>query len=145
MNGEKKWLGWRYIIDQAMKGNTLEVWGDPKATKEMVYVGDFVNMMECCIKAKHDGGVYNMGCGHPVSIEYQIKKIAEIFNGDKKSDIVYKPEKPSSPQFVLSIEKSRRELGYEPKYDFEAFLKAFKHDMKTEPMAKIWGKKEDYM
>ena len=53
--------------------------------------------------------------------------------------------KPSSPQFVLSIEKSRRELGYEPKYDFEAFLKAFKHDMKTEPRAKIWGRKEDYM
>lgn len=71
-------------------------------------------MMECCIKAEHDSGIYNMGCDHPVSIEYQIRKIAEIFNGDKKSDIVYKPEKPSSPQFVLSIEKSRRELGYKP-------------------------------
>lgn len=144
VNGERRWLGWRYIIDQAMKGNTLEVWGNPDSKKEMVYVGDFVNMMECCIKAEHDGGVYNMGCGHPVSIEYQIKKIAEVFNSDKKSDFVYRPEKASSPQFVLSIEKSRRELGYEPKYDFEAFLKSFKHDMETEPMAKIWGRKEDY-
>lgn len=144
VNGVKHWLGWRYIIDQAMEGNTLEVWGNPDSIKEMVNVGDFVNMMECCIKAKHDGGVYNMGCGHPVSIEYQIRKIAEIFNSDKKSDIVYRPEKASSPQFVLSIEKSRRELGYEPKYDFEAFLKSFKRDMETEPMAKIWGRKEDY-
>lgn len=144
VDGEKRWIGYRYIIDQAIKGNTLEVWGNPDSIKEMVYVGDFVNMMECCIKAKHDGGVYNMGCGHPVSIEYQIKKIAEVFNSDKKSAIVYRPEKASSPQFVLSIEKSRRELGYEPKYDFEAFLKSFKHDMETEPMAKIWGRKEDY-
>lgn len=144
VDGEKRWIGYRYIIDQAIKGNTLEVWGNPDSTKEMVYIGDFVNMMECCIKAEHDGGVYNMCCGHPVSIEYQIKKIAEIFNGDKKSDIVYKPKKPSSPQFVLSIEKSRRELGYEPKYDFETMMKCFKHDMETEPMAKIWGKKEDY-
>lgn len=70
VNGVKHWLGWRYIIDQAMKGNTLEVWGNPDSIKEMVYVGDFVNMMECCIMAEHDGGVYNMGCGHPVSIEY---------------------------------------------------------------------------
>lgn len=145
VNGEKRWLGWRYIIDQAMKGNPLEVWGNPQSTKEMVYVGDFVNMMECCIKANHNGGIYNMGCGHPVSIEYQIKKIAEVFNGDKKSDIIYKPEKPSSPQFVLSIEKARKELGYEPKYDFVKLLKGFKHDMETEPMAKIWGKKEDFL
>ena len=145
VNGVKHWLGWRYIIDQAMKGNTLEIWGNPDSIKEIVYVGDFVNMMECCIKAEHDGGVYNIGCGHPVSIEYQIRKIAEIFNSGKKSDIVYCPEKASSPQFVLSIEKARRELGYEPKYDFDAFLKSFKHDMETEPMAKIWGKKEDYL
>jgi nucleoside-diphosphate-sugar epimerase len=145
VNGVKHWLGWRYIIDQAMKGNTLEVWGNPDSIKEMVYVGDFVNMMECCIMAEHDGGVYNMGCGHPVSIEYQIKKIAEVFNSDKKSDIIYKAEKPSSPQFVLSIEKARKELGYEPKYDFVKLLEGFKHDMETEPMAKIWGKKEDFL
>lgn len=145
VDGEKRWLGWRYIIEQAINGNTLEIWGNPNSIKEMVYVGDFVNMMECCINAEHDGGVYNMGCGHPVSIEYQIRMIAKIFNSNKKSNIVYKPEKPSSPQFVLSIEKSRRELGYEPKFDFEAMLNSFKHDMETEPMAKIWGKKEDFM
>ena len=68
-----------------------------------------------------------------------------MFNGDKKSDIIYKPEKPSSPQFVLSIEKARKELGYEPKYDFVKLLEGFKHDMETEPMAKIWGKKEDFL
>ena len=145
VNGEKKWMGYRYIIDQAIKGNTLEVWGDPKSIKEMVYIGDFVNMMDCCIKADHDGGLYNLGCGKPVSIEYQIRKIAEIFNGVKRSDIVYEPNKPSSPQFVLSIDKARKELGYEPEYDFESMLKSFKNDMETEPMAKIWGRKEDFV
>ena len=142
---KQRFVGYRYIIDMAIKGDTLEVWGNPQATKEMVYVGDFVNMMECCIKAEHDGGIYNLGCGCPVSIEYQIRKIAEIFNGDKKSEIVYKPEKSSSPQFVLNIEKARKELGYDPKYDFETMMRCFKHDMETEPMARIWGKKEDFI
>jgi nucleoside-diphosphate-sugar epimerase len=145
VNGEKKWMGYRYIIDQAIKGNTLEVWGDPKSIKEMVYIGDFVNMMDCCIKADHDGGLYNLGCGKPVSIECQIRKIAEIFNGAKKSDIVYEPNKPNSPQFVLSIDKARKELGYEPEYDIESMLRSFKNDMETEPMAKIWGCKEDFV
>lgn len=51
----------------------------------------------------------------------------------------------SSPQFVLNIEKSRRELGYEPQYDFEAMMRSFKHDMAAEPMSRLWGRKEDYM
>lgn len=145
VDGVKKWIGYRYIIEQARKGNTLEIWGNPKSTKEMVYIGDFINMMECCIKAEHQGGIYNLGCGRPVSIEYQIRKIAEIFNKDRKSDIVYKPEMPSSPQFVLSIEKARRELDYEPKYDFVTMMNCFKHDMESQPMAKIWGRESDYI
>ena len=144
VDGKKKYVGFRYIIDQAIKGNPLEVWGNPKSTKEMVYIGDFVNMMECCVNAVNEGGIYNLGCGHPISIENQIKEIAEIFNGSKKSAIIYRPDKPSSPQFVLSIEKARKELGYEPKYNFVKFLKSFKYEMETEPMAKIWGRKEDF-
>lgn len=145
VDGIKKWMGYRYIIDQAIKGKTLEVWGNPESKKEMVYVGDFVNMMECCIKATHEGGVYNIGCGNPVSIAYQIRTIAEIFNTEKKSDIVYRPDKPSSPQFVLSIEKAKRELGYAPKFDFVTMMECFKHDMEVEPFAQLWGKMSDYI
>ena len=36
--------------------------------------------------------------------------LAEIFAREKKSEIVYAPEMPSSPQFVLNIEKARKEL-----------------------------------
>lgn len=144
VDGKQKWMGYRYIIDQAIKGNTLEIWGNPDSKKEMVYVGDFVNMMACCLRAENEGGIYNIGCGNPVSIEYQIKKIAEIFNGDKKSDIIYCPEKPSSPQFVLSIEKARCELGYEPQYDFESMMRDFKHEMETPRFAKLWGEMVEF-
>lgn len=145
VDGKKRWMGWRYIIDQARKGKTLEVWGDPKSTKEMVYVKDFAQMVKCAVTSNLDGGIYNVGCGNPVSIEEQIKIIAEVFADKKKSDIVYCPEKPDSPQFVLSIEKARRELGYNPKYSFRDMMLDIKHDMETNPFEKLWGKEEDYL
>lgn len=145
VDGKKRWMGWRYIIDQARKGKTLEVWGDPNSTKEMVYVKDFAQMVKCAVTSNLDGGIYNVGCGNPVSIEEQIKIIAEVFADKKKSDIVYCPDKPDSPQFVLSIEKARRELGYNPKYSFRDMMLDIRHDMETNPFEKLWGKEEDYL
>ena len=144
VDGVKKKLGYRIIIDNAREGKTLEVWGDPKSKKEMVYVKDFVQMVQCCVNSSLDGGIYNLGCGHPISIEDQIKTIAEVFAPSHHSEIVYRPEKPSSPQFVLSIEKAQRELGYEPKYSFLAMMEDFKLEMENEPFAKLWGYGVDY-
>lgn len=144
VDGQKRWMGYRYIIEQAVKGETLEIWGDPKSKKEMVYVKDFVQLVFRCIESKRDGGIYNVGCGKPVSIEEQIIRIADVFSKGK-SDIVYCPEKKSSPQFVLSIEKARKELGYEPQFDFNALLLDFKSEMETEPFAKLWGRRTNYI
>lgn len=105
----------------------------------MVYVKDFVQLVTCCVNSRLHGGVYNVCCGNPVSIEEQIKTIEEIFATDKVSKIEYAPEKPSSPQFVLSIEKAQKELGYKPKYDFRAMMLDFKKEMNEQPFRKLWG------
>lgn len=145
VDGKKKWLGYRYIIEQAIKGERLEIWGNPRSAKEMVAIKDLVELMRLCIESDIPGGVYNVGCGHPISIEDQIKLIAEVFNGDKKSKIVYCPEKNNSPQFVLSIDKARRELGYEPQYDFRKLLVDYKWYLENEPFASIMGKRSDFI
>lgn len=144
VDGKKKMMGYRFIIEEACKGHTLQIWGNPKAKKEMVYVKDFAQMVRCAVDSELDGGIYNVGCGNPISIEDQIKDIADVFDYGKKSDIVYAPDKPSSPQFVLSIEKARRELGYEPRYRFHDMIVDMKHEMETEPFALLWGRREDY-
>ncbi len=145
VDGKKKWLGYRYIIERAIKGEQLEIWGNPKSTKEMVAIKDLVELIRLCIESNISGGVYNVGCGNPISIEDQIKLIAEIFNGEKKSEIIYCPEKKSSPQFVLSIDKARRELGYEPQYDFRKLLLDYKWYLENEPYAAIMGKRSDFI
>lgn len=144
VNGEKKWLAYRYIIDRAYNGLPLQIWGNPKSKKEMVYIKDFTRLVELCIKSNVDGGIYNVGCGEPISIEDQIKLIAKVFTNKKQSIIEYKPDMPSSPQFVLDIKKAQRELGYTPEYTFEKLLVDFRKEMEEEPFALLWGRKEDY-
>lgn len=146
VDGVKKWMGFRYIIEQAKKGNTLEVWGNPDSIKETIYIKDLVHLMECCVNSETcSGGVFNAGTGMPISIHDQIKAIAEVFApASGKSEIVFKPDKPSSPQFVLSIEKARRELGYSPQYSFKMWLEDFKQEMETEPYGKLWGYGREY-
>lgn len=144
VNGEKRWLAYRYIINQAILGEKLEIWGSPTSVKEMVYVRDLAQLIANCVESTCDGGVYNVGCGSPVSIEYQIQQIARIFARDRQSEIVYLSDKPSSPQFVLDISKAERELNYHPKYDFVTMMEDFKKEMELEPFALLWGRKENY-
>ena len=40
VNGEKKVISYRYIIDKAKKGEDIELWGNPDAFKDILYVKD---------------------------------------------------------------------------------------------------------
>ena len=54
----------------------------------------------------------------------------EIFSSDnKKSQIVFCPEKAGARQYDIDISKTRRELGYEPAYSYLAYLKDFQKEM----------------
>lgn len=145
VDGIQKWLGYRFIIEQAIKGETLEIWGDPNSAKEMVYIKDLIQLIQLCIENNNKHGIYNVGCGKPISIEDQIKKIAEVFNDRKKSDIIYCPDKKSSPQFVLSIEKAKTELNYCPIFGFEELLHDYKYYLEEEPFYLLMGKRTDFI
>lgn len=144
VDGIKRWIGYRYIIEQARKGAPLEIWGNPESTKEVVYIKDLVQLIEKCLEADCSGGIYNAGMGEPLSIREQITTIAEVFAPPSgQSPISYCPEKPSSPQFVLDISKAQKELGYHPQYNFRKWLVEFKRDMETNPCRELWGDPED--
>lgn len=143
VDGVKRWIGYRYIIEQARKGAPLEIWGDPDSTKEVVYIKDLVQLIEKCLESNLSGGMYNVGMGAPLSIREQITAIAEVFApATGQSRISFRPDKHSSPQFVLDISKAQEELGYVPQYEFRKWLVEFKEDMESNPCGLLWGEPE---
>ena len=65
------------MIDKAINGEILEVWGDPNYSKDMVHVNDFSQMLCRAVLVDREEGFYNVGTGKPITIEEQIKTIVE--------------------------------------------------------------------
>jgi nucleoside-diphosphate-sugar epimerase len=146
INGEKKRKGLFNVIDQAKKGEVIELWGSPKMVRDMVYVKDCVQIIEKCLSSKCIGGTFNVGTGIGTSREEQIKGIIEVFCPSyKKSRIIYRNDMPDSPQYIMDIEKTKKELGYKPEYDYLKSLKDLKSEMEINRFEKLWGNPEDYL
>ena len=129
VNGVKKIVAYRYMIERATNGDDIELWGNPKAFKDIVYVKDLCKMMYLAIKTDSEGGIYNVGTGVKTTLEEQIKGIIDVFCPvDKISKIIYRPEKPSFHSFVMDITNAKKDLGYEPDYYYLDYLKDYKKE-----------------
>lgn len=143
-DGKKTMISDRYLIYRAIKGEDLEMWGDPDRILETCCIWDFLQIVEKTLSAGHEGGLYNIGSGGS-TLRERINGIAEVFNPeDRKSAIIPCPDKKDCQQFVLDISKTCKELGYTPKYTWKDYLLSFKKDMENQPFAKLWGYEEDY-
>lgn len=114
------------LIEKALYGEPLEVWGNPKRVRDMVYVKDFLQMLAKALSVNRDGGHYNVGTGVGTSILDQIKGIIEVFGNNNA--IIYRPDKPDTPQYIMDITSAIIELDYHPVF----FYKKMLYDMKTE-------------
>ena len=142
VNGEKRWQGYRLMIHKAMHSENISVWGDPYKVRDIVYVKDCCQIIEKCISVKNaESGIYNVGTGIGTTLEDQIKGIIEVFSPKyNPSQIFYDSEKPDSVEYIFDIDKAKRNLGYEPQYDYIAYLNDFKKEMLAQRFEKLWGR-----
>ena len=138
--GKKVMLGYRLLMEKAMKGEDIEIWGNPNLEKDIVYVKDFAQLVHKAIIANNNGGIYNVGTGIGTSIEDIVKGIVEVFSPEnKKSKIIYSPEKENTKSFVMDIKNAKKELKYIPKYDYISYLRDFKKEMELNRFKDLWG------
>lgn len=133
VDGKKRMKAYRLMINQAIKGQPIEMWGDPEKAHDIVYIKDFCQILCKGIVVDIECGIYNVGTGKPVSLKEQIEGMVEVFSPkDNKSMIVPCPDKPNSRSYTMDISKAIEELGYEPKYDYISYLKDFKKEMEID-------------
>lgn len=144
VDGVKRWISFRLIIEKARRGEDIEVWGDPTRSKEMVYVKDVAALIDRCIGNDTACGIYNVGSRHQVSLEEQIDGIIDVFSAGKRSKKIYRPDKPDNLFNHLDISKTVKDLGYSPRYDYIDWLRDFKEEERLNRFAPLWGNPEDY-
>jgi len=140
VNGIKKVLAYRHLMNRAMAGESIEMWGDPTKAKDVVYVRDWCQMLCKAVTVDRDRGFYNVGTGTAVTLREQIEGMIQVFSPkDKKSVIIPCPDKPDSREFIMDISNARVELGYEPQYYYLDYLKDFKQEMELNRFKELRG------
>ena len=101
----------------------LEIWGEGKASRDIIYIDDLVDFIDKCIQnqsSKYE--LYNCGAGKAYPILELAKVIMNINN--KTLDFKFDLTKPDIPTTViLNCEKAKRQLGWEPKTTVEDGLR----------------------
>lgn len=139
VDGIEKPIGYRYMIDKAAAGENLEMWGDPCAFKDILYVKDLCQMMFKALTANVNGGTYNAGTGIKTTLCEQIEGYIKVFSPDPESaKIIEKPEKGSFTSFVMDIKNAREELGYEPVFTYEKYLEDYKKEQSQKRFDALW-------
>lgn len=144
-DSKPRMMPYRMLIDRAMKGEPIQIWGNPQRVKEMVYIKDFTQVIVNVAKSELSGGFYNIGSKERVSLERMIRGIVEVFSPENnKSVISYDPTKPDTLQSMFDMSKTVRDLDYHPEYSYIEMLKDFKKEMELEPFSQLWGTRADY-
>lgn len=144
-DGKMRMMPYRSLMRRAANGEKISIYGNPNRVKEMVYIKDFVKVVVNAAKSEREGGFYNIGSPHRVSLDEMIRGIVDVFSPeDNKSVVDYDPSKPDTLQSILDWSKTERELDYHPEYDFKKMMIDIKKEMETEPMAQLWGTGDYY-
>lgn len=142
VDGVERWQGYRKLIQMAIDGEPITIWGNLDKVRDIVYVKDCTQIIEKCVTSGAESGMYNVGTGMGTTMREQIEKIVKVFSSkDKISTIYFDSSKPDTTEYIFDISKTIENLGYTPKYDYDSYLIDFKKEMEEERFALLWGKK----
>ena len=136
------------FVLKAMKGEPIEIWGEHKTVRDLVYVKDVVSGFIGALNSKKASGLYNIGSGVGLTIEQEAKTIIAVFSPpNKPSKIVYRPdiEEMRKRSYIFSIEKAKKDFGYAIKYSYEDAMKDYKKEMELGRFKYLISKQEEVL
>ena len=140
-NGVKTMRPVYQMINKAIKGEPIEIWGDYNYAKDMVHVYDFSQMLCKAVLVDREEGYYNIGTGNPVTLKEQIETIVDVFSSpNNRSEIKYDTSKVSGGGFLMDITNAKEELGYEPQYDCRRLFENYKEEMSINRFVELRNK-----
>ncbi len=107
------------LIKKAVeRHDPIEVWGDGKDIKDLIYVKDFVEGMLLVMEKQNNFDPINIASGQPCSVLDVLNTILKAANyGD--ANIKFNADKPTMiPKRLIDISKAKK-LGFNPKFSLD--------------------------
>ena len=140
LDGVERMLPWRSMIRKCIQGENVEIYGDVARLKELLYIKDFANAVVIAANSKACG-IFNLPGYKPYSLQEMVEGIVNVF-GNEKTQIIPRPDMPDTPQILLSGEKSKRVLGWEPQWTWRKACEDMKAESIENPIELMWGKND---
>ncbi len=141
VNGEIVKSGLQIFIDKATEGEDIEVYG--YLARDIVYVKDVAKAYYLAAQNVKTQGLYNITSGRATTLLEQAKICAEIFARDKthQSKIIYREDIVNDGKsYLFSIEKAKKDFGYEPDYaDFKELMIDYKKELDKGQYLKLFA------
>ncbi len=123
---------------QALEGKDLTIEGDGSQTRDFNSIENMLGAILRVTELQRPGAdldrgfhVYNIGSGDEMSVLQLVRMIVRLT--DSPSKIVHKDWRPGEEgRLCVSIEKARKELGYEPKVSVEEGLSRLIDSLRNE-------------
>jgi len=132
VNGERRKSGFQIFMERAEMAEDIAVFGNPNMIRDVAYVKDVAHAFYLAMKSDNTYGLYNITAGGGVTLQEQAEVMRDVFApGDgRKSKIIFQPEvQNNTPSYLFSVEKAKRDFGYEPKFKtFHQMMEDFKKD-----------------
>ena len=108
------------IIHNALQGKALPIYGDGQNVRDWLYVLDHCEALLRVLEDGRPGEVYNIGGRNEHPNLFIVRTIlAEL--GKPESLIRYVKDRPGHDRrYAIDASKIRRQLGWEPRHDFES-------------------------
>jgi dTDP-glucose 4,6-dehydratase len=110
------------FVAHALDELQLPLYESMQNRREWLHVVDHCRAIELVLESGREGETYNVGSGLEVSVEELADRILEL-TGKSHELKTTVPDRPGHDRrYLLDSTKLRRELGWEPTWDFEAGL-----------------------
>ena len=122
------------FIQKAIRSEPIEIWGEHKTVRDLVYIKDVVAAIISALKSEIASGLYNIGSGKGMTIEDEAKAIIKVFSPpDNPSEIIYRPniEEVRKRSYIFDISKAKCDFDYSPKYSYEEAMIDYKKEMES--------------
>lgn len=112
------------FINRALKGEPLSIFGDGSQYRNFIYVEDLAEGNVAALKDEAKNQIYNLEGLRPITVKEVAETVQKLMGEGVK--IEYKEARPGDYGGKhVSGGKIKRELGWEPRVDFEEGMKRY--------------------
>jgi UDP-glucose 4-epimerase len=101
------------FIDKALKGETIEIWGDGSVTRDFIHIDDLARAFVLAVEYEGEKNLFNIGSGRGTTLNELVDTLENILGTPIKRRYV-ESRNFDAPLSVLDIALASRELGWKP-------------------------------